>query len=580
MYKEILITRDEREGRAAVLEDGVLAEFLIARDKRQVGSIYKGKVMNVLPGMNAAFVDIGLERNAFLSADDAAADFEDDEESNKNRKKPRIEELVKVNEETIVQVVKDEIGNKGARITTYVTLPGRHVVLLPAASYIGVSRRLSSEQERTRLRELATKLKPDDMGIIVRTSCEGKTEEELKREIDYLKRSWDRVQKTAKRRKAPVCLHQELAMIDKIVRDILTADVDRVIIDNEDEYNKIIERLEVVAPAIVEKVHFYHHPQSLFEFYGIDQAIEEAIDQKVWLESGGYLIIDRTEALWVIDVNTGKFTGSNNLADTILKTNLEAVTEICRQLRLRDIGGIIIVDFIDMESAADRRRLLARLNEELDKDRTRTHMVGMTELGLVQLTRKREGKDLDLVVREECPYCEGRGRILSPKSLALRVRRSLLKQSIGEQYEAALVRLHPRVAMDFIGIDGRNLDNLAKQRNLQVFVQVDEDFHQEEYKITMGTVRDLKNKIKPITQGLKRRVYLDEAPGLDSRSALAVIEGHCVEVQGGADFIGQALEVRVSDTKGTLVKADLTQVKSRNNGGRARHDKRKSKSKS
>ncbi|MGE0495724.1 MAG: ribonuclease E/G [Vulcanimicrobiota bacterium] len=555
MYKEILITRDEREGRAAVLEDGVLSEFLIAREERQVGSVYKGRVANVLPGMNAAFVDVGLERNAFLCADDAAAHLGD--EAAASLKKPDIRDILRVNEEALVQVVKEAVGTKGARVTTYVTLPGRYLVLIPSANYVGVSRRVEDDQERVRLRAIAEKIQPEGMGVIVRTSSCGRPLEDLKRELDFLVRSWQRIQRNAKRRKAPCIVHQELALIDKILRDILTPDVSRLIIDNAEEHAKIVERLESTAPTMADKVFLYSDRLPLFEFHGIDQEIEKALDRKVWLESGGYLIIDRTEALWVIDVNTGKYTGKTSLADTILKTNLEAVTEICRQLRLRDIGGIIIIDFIDMESASDRRRLLSELVEELKKDRTRTHLVGMTELGLVQLTRKREGKDLDLVIREECPYCTGRGRIFSPGTVALRARREIIRQAADSKEEAMLVRLHPRVGIDLVGQDGEGIEALESQTGKLILVAVDEDFHQEDYSVSTGRRKDLSRSLRPLSKGRRERVYLEDGFGKDSRSALAVLDGNLIEVMGAGDKIGETLEVRVTDCEGVIARAEI-----------------------
>jgi ribonuclease G len=556
MFKEILITRDEREGRAAVLEDGVLSEFLIAREERQVGSIYKGRVANVLPGMNAAFVDLGLERNGFLCADDAAAHL--GEEASASLKTANIKDMIRVDQEVIVQVVKEAVGTKGARITTFVTMPGRYVVLLPSANYTGVSRRVEDEDERERLRKIAEGSKPEGMGIIVRTSAVGRSAEELEREMKFLARSWNRVQKTAKRRRAPAIVHQELALIDKIVRDILHSDVNRLVIDNAEEYAKVVERLEATAPKLVERVFLYSHNAPLFEFYGIDHEIEQALSRKVWLESGGYLIIDRTEALWAIDVNTGKYIGKTaSLADTILKTNLEAVREICRQLRLRDIGGIIIVDFIDMESASDRRRLLSAVVEELKKDRTRTHLVGMTELGLVQLTRKREGKDLDLVLREECPYCTGRGRLLSPRTVALRIRREILRKAASSQEEAVFVQMHPRVGKEFLGQDAEELVALEQLLNRPVYVKVSEDFHQEEYDVLLGRRKEMARKIEKLNMGEKAEVYLEEGFGSNNRSATAVMNGNLVEAVNLGDRIGDIVELRVSDIKAAVPKATL-----------------------
>jgi len=345
MYKEILIMRDSREGRAAVVEDGALTEILIAREERQVGSIYKARVANVLPGMNAAFVDIGSDRNAFLCADDAAMHL--GEEASERIGKLSIRDILRVNDETLVQVVKEAVGTKGARVTTFVTLPGRNMVLIPSANYVGVSRRVESESERVRLRAMADKLRPEGMGLIMRTAASGRTLEELQKETDFLFGQWEKIQRISRKRRAPAIIHQELALVDQILRDVLTPDCDRMLIDDAEEHSKVVEMLEETYPELVSKVHLYNDRRPLFEFHGIDAEVDKALKRKVWLESGGYLIIDHTEALWVVDVNTGKFTGKNSLADTILKTNLEACIEIARQLRLRDMGGIIIIDFIE-----------------------------------------------------------------------------------------------------------------------------------------------------------------------------------------------------------------------------------------
>ncbi|MBI3925820.1 MAG: Rne/Rng family ribonuclease [Armatimonadetes bacterium] len=557
MYKEILITRDEREGRAAVLEDGVLSELLIAREERQVGSIFKGRVANVLPGMNAAFVDIGLERNAFLCADDAVAHL-GEEASEHLKRELSIKDILRVNEEALVQVVKEAVGTKGARVTTYLTLPGRYLVLIPSAQYVGVSRRVEDESERIRLRNLVEKIRPEGMGLIVRTSSTGRTREDLERELDFLVRSWQKIQKMSRRRKAPACVHQELALVDKILRDVLTPDVDRLIIDNPEEYAKIIEVLEATAPGMVRRVHLYDDPRPLFDLHGIEQEIQQALARKVWLESGGYLIIDRTEALWVVDVNTGKYTGrTHNLADTILRTNLEAVEEICRQLRLRDIGGIIVIDFIDMESASDRRKLLTKLVEELKKDRTRTHLVGMTELGLVQLTRKREGKDLDLVLREDCPYCAGLGRVFSASTMALRVRREVLSLACDSQIEAILLRLNPAVAIEMVGREGAELEALEAETGKAILFRAEETFHREQFEVKTGRKKELTRSLQVLSKGRKERVLIFNTFSPESKSALAVIDGNLVEVLSAGDRVGQLARVRVVETNGVISKAEL-----------------------
>jgi ribonuclease G len=553
MYKEILITRDSREGRAAVVEDGALTEILIAREERQVGSIYKARVANVLPGMNAAFVDIGSDRNAFLCADDAAAHL--GEEASERLGKLSIRDILRVNDETLVQVVKEAVGTKGARVTTFVTLPGRNLVLIPNANYIGVSRRVDGETERIRLRQVAEKLRPEGMGLIVRTASSGRPQEELQKEVEFLHRQWEKIQKISKKRRAPAIIHQELALVDQILRDVLTPDFDRMLIDDAEEHSKVLEMLENTYPGLVSKVHFYNDRRPLFEFHGIDAEVDRALKRKVWLESGGYLIIDHTEALWVVDVNTGKYTGKTSLADTILKTNLEACVEIARQLRLRDMGGIIIIDFIDMESHADRRKVLNTLNEELKKDRTRTHLVGMTELGLVQLTRKREGKDLDLVLRTSCSHCNGVGRVFSPTSLAVKVHRDILKLAHEGRHEAILVRMHPRAALALLGSGGEHFDGLETEAGKTIFVQARPLFHVEHYEIKGGKTSELKERLRQVHKGQKVRVTLDA--GLGGDHALASVDGNLIEVMQGAERVGQEVEIRIIDTEKIVKRAEI-----------------------
>lgn len=543
MYKEILISIDDREGRAVVLEDGRPMEILIAREERQVGSIFKGRVSDVLPGMNAAFVDIGLERNAFLCANDAVAGLSEGENG---FTKPTIAEIVRPNQETLVQVVKEAIGTKGARITSYITLPGRYLVLFPSAQYVGVSRRISTEEERNRLRHIADELRPEGMGVVVRTAAEGHDRDELKMDLDYLVKVWNKVQTKAKTCHAPALVHQELDLVDKILRDLFTEEVDRLVIDNRQEYLNMRERLEHTAPELLDKVHLYTDTYPLFDMYKIEQEIDNALSRRVWLSSGGYLIVDRTEALWVIDVNTGKFIGKNNLAETILRTNLEACKEICRQLRLRDMAGIIIVDFIDMDSSEDQRKILETLGDELKKDRTRTHLVSMTELGLVQITRKREGKDLDGIMRDVCPICHGRGKVLSPKSVALRARRNLLREMSGVvKPEAAVVTLSPAAAYQFVGPNGVEVEQIARETNSVVIVQASDSIHPEHFNVTCAE-KAASLDFTPLACGQQARVLLLDGHISDnSNSALAIIDGCLVEVANASDRVGKEVVVRI-----------------------------------
>ena len=452
---------------------------------------------------------------------------------------------MRANQETLVQIVKEAIGTKGARITTYVSLPGRYMVLLPSAQYVGVSRRIPNDEERSRLRQIAEKYRPEGLGVIVRTAAEGRPEQELADDMAYLVKLWNQIGETAKRVHAPALVHQELPLVDKILRDILTSDTDRLVIDNAAECAKMKDRLATSAPALVDKVHLYTDRRPLFDFYEIEKAIDGALSRKVWLESGGYLIIDRTEALWVIDVNTGKFVGKSNLAETILRTNLEACKEICRQLRLRDMAGIIIIDFIDMDATDDQRKVLEYLGDELKKDRTRTHLVSMTELGLVQLTRKREGKDLEGVLRDTCPICHGRGKVFSAQTIAYRARREVLSELATRTPEMVRVTLAPQAALQFLGVDGEEAKILEKQLKVGLSVVADAAMHPEAIVVLLGTKADLDQQ-ETLTVGQQAKAILIDTGHDSTTSALAVVSGHLVEVRGGAERIGHECTVKIT----------------------------------
>ena len=467
MRKEIVVNVDHDETRVAVLEEGVLVELYIERtsNQRVVGAIYKGKVDNVLPGMEAAFVDVGLDRNAFLYVADAipAHEGDEDEAEVEAPKGASIKDLLKVGQELVLQVTKEPIGTKGARVSSHITLPGRYLVLMPTVDYIGISRRIGDEGERSRLRALAEKIKPAGMGLIVRTVAEGHEEQDLAADVKFLVRVWNKILSRARTTGAPAILHRDLGLVFRVVRDVLGPDTERLVVDSRHEHERILDLLDDISPDLKDRVTLFDaHDRSVFEIYGIETEIEKALRKRVWLRSGGYLVIDQAEALTVIDVNTGKYVGSTNLADTVLRTNLEAAREIARQLRLRDIGGIIIVDFIDMEVADHRQKVLAALNEALKGDRTKTNVLGITQLGLVEMTRKKVTYGLDDVLQKLCPYCEGKGKILSEETMAAKVRREIREILRHTDNEAILVEVHPSVAALLIGAGGVNLKELEK----------------------------------------------------------------------------------------------------------------------
>ncbi len=392
------------ETRVAVLESGELQEIFVGHHERRsiVGDIYKGRVQNVLPGMEAAFVNIGHNRNALLYAGDIFV--EDDRQKGRRD----ISKLLKVGQEVVVQVTKDPMGSKGARLTTYLSIPGRYLVLLPQMNTVGISHRLD-EEDRARLRKLVDEVRPKDVGIIVRTAAREAEAAELRKSLAYLNKVWRQVHRAAEKKRAPAILYQEPELEIKVIRDVLDGSFDRVLVDSHRSFRRIKQYLKMVAPDLADRVERYAHETPVFEALDINRQIRDALRREVPLPSGGSIVIDNTEALTAIDVNTGRYVGDKSLEETVLRTNIEAAAEVVRQLRLRDIGGIIIIDFIDMNEAKNRRAVLKALNQELEKDRTKTYVVELTKLGLVEMTRKNVSEGLVEVFGETCPVCHGRG---------------------------------------------------------------------------------------------------------------------------------------------------------------------------
>jgi ribonuclease G len=564
--KEILVTVDIDETRAAVREDGELVELFIERPvhQRVVGNIYKGKVENVLPGMQAAFVDLGLERNSFLYVDDAMpgrAEVEGEKVGKPPKGSLTIKDVVRPGQEIIVQVAKEPIGTKGARVTRHITLPGRYLVLMPHVDYVGVSRRITDERERERLKQAAARVKPAGAGLIVRTVAEGATEEELGRDVAFLLRLWERIQQRAATAPAPSLLHRDLGLVQRIVRDWLDDTVSQFIIDDREEYQRALDTLELHAPHLKDRVKLYTRTdQSLFDFYGVELEIDKALKRRVWLRSGGYIVIDQTEALTAIDVNTGKFVGTTNLADTVFKTNLEAAREIARQLRLRDIGGIIIIDFIDMEITEHRQKVLKTLEEELRKDRTRANVLGLTQLGLVELTRKKSRQNLDEALMRPCQYCDGRGKVLSEETMARRVRaeiRRILKQSTSE---ALLMEVHPTVAALLIGPGGANLRELENELGKTIYIRGNNEVHVQEWHLkVLGSRAEVEAHALPVKAGQQLEVRIDEAHVTNTNDGIARIDGYVVDVADAGHLVGKRVRVEIIKAFRTYAKGRLVE---------------------
>jgi ribonuclease G len=503
MEKEILISDDEYETRCAVLEDGVLTEIDIERknDEHTLNNTYKGRVENVLPGMQIAFVNIGLERHAFLHISDIIRDLDDDRSNEDSAKldlnrnstdspKPgrgysySISDLIHPNQEILVQVGKEPIGTKGPRVTTCVTLPGRYVVYLPTASNIGVSRRIESAEERQRLREIAEAIRADvEGGFIIRTSAEGKSEADFAAEIQYLVEQWKRIVKRAEDIPAPSLVHKEHSFIIRVIRDSFTSEVTQVVIDSKEQYQEAIDYLSSSGSELRSQVKLYNKSTPIFESYGIDKELKKALSEKIWLKCGGHLVIQQTEAMVSIDVNTGKFVGKKDPDNTILSANLEAVEEVVRQIRLRDLGGIIVIDFIDMDDPEHRRMVYKLLQQALDKDRARTNLLHISELGLVEMTRQRTRPSLATVLTESCPYCDGHGSVLSTDTIMIDLLRSIKKAHRKSRKRSLRVVANEQIVSHLLDDKASKLGQLEKSMNLQVRLQGDADIHLEDYQI-------------------------------------------------------------------------------------------------
>ncbi len=556
MDKKIIVNCNNRATRVAILEKGKLVELYIERplEHRIVGNLYKGIVANVLPGMQAAFVDIGLEKNAFLYVDDVYTDVHDDEKPPPSRS--AIEKLLKVGEEVVVQVVKEPFGSKGARVTGQITLPGRYLVLVPGADYIGVSRRIESQVEKERLRQEAGRIRPPEMGLIVRTVAEGADEQSLEQDLHFLMQLWHRVLARFQQKTAPAILYQDLALTCRIARDLFVEDFNSFLIDDEHEYEKVSEILDCFSPQLKKKVCYYNRSEPIFERYGVEKELEKALQGQVWLKSGGYLVFDETEALTVIDVNTGRYTGRRNLAETILKTNLEAAEEIARQIRLRDIGGIIIVDFIDMTIEEHRKKVLSKLNESIKQDRTKTYVLGLTSLGLVEMTRKKVRQDLAEVLQQHCPYCKGRGRVLTPLAASTRIESDLKKTLQKSPQEAFLVEMHHEVASIIIGTGGGNLKKMEEELGKHIFIRGAEDMHIEEYRvIAAGNLKDIEKLAFPVSQGDVMELFIEEPHSSAPGNGIARLHGYVINVAGAGEQVGRVVQAEITEVCRTFARA-------------------------
>ncbi|GAA0689485.1 ribonuclease G [Marinobacterium maritimum] len=442
MGEEILINFTPMETRVAVIENGMPQEIYVERAKRRgiVGNIYQGKVVRVLPGMQAAFVDIGLERAAFIHVDEVV----DQSMPTDQRNATSIAQVLREGQSLLVQVTKDPIGTKGARLTTHISIPSRYLVLMPGSTHIGVSQRIEDPQERDRLRGQMLDLMQDDSnspewGVILRTVAEGISEVELASDLQFLRRLWESIRNKIKQVKAPAIVYEDLPLNMRALRDMAHAGVERIRIDSRETFQRASEFVKALVPEIESKLEYYPGERPIFDMFNVEEEMQKALGRKVELKSGGYLIFDQTEAMTTVDVNTGAFVGHRNLEETIFKTNLEAATAIGRQLRLRNLGGIIIIDFIDMEDPDHQRQVLRTLERVLEKDHAKCKVTGVSELGLVEMTRKRTRESLEQVLCEPCSHCQGRGSLKTPETVCYEIFREILRQHRAYDTETYLV---------------------------------------------------------------------------------------------------------------------------------------------
>jgi ribonuclease G len=506
----LVINADGPETRVALVEDGLLAELYIERKQERgiAGNIYKGRVERVLPGMQAAFVNIGLEKSAYLHVSDvrgtpddlrrlvsageaqgraSAQDDDEDGEPSGPSGGARIEDLLREGQEIVVQVTKEPISTKGARATRYISLPGRHLVFMPTVEHVGISRRISSDKERRRLREIIDQMRPPGTGFIVRTVAENVPEKDLRADMDFLIKLWNEIVRRTQNSRCPALIYNDLDLLLRTVRDMFTPEVGKLIIDSRAEYDKIKKFIAAFMPDFTGQIDLYDGPEPIFDGYGIEIEIDRALERKVWLKSGGYLIVDEMEALTAIDVNTGRFVGKKNLEDTITQTNLEACREVAEQLRIRSLGGMIVVDFIDMDRASNRDRVTRAFNDHLRRDRSKAAVTRISELGLIEMTRKRTRESLLHALTEPCEHCEGKGYTKSRRTVAYELLRELRRQGNMIEGDTVLIEVHPDVAQVLATTDHGYLEDMEKRLQKRIIVKARGSFALEDFELRSPT---------------------------------------------------------------------------------------------
>jgi ribonuclease G len=518
MNKEMIIASNGHETRVAILEDDQLAEIFVERERNRgvVGNVYKGRVSKVLPGMQSSFIDLGLERDGFLYVSDVISNFDefdgaddeveakaqaaeggDKERGDKDREKSRdkgqpeakIEELLKEGQDVVVQVAKEPLGTKGARLTGHVTLPGRFLVFMPTVDHIGISRKIATREERTRLRGIVKEFRDQHHfggGVIIRTAAENRTKEDILADLNYFHKIWVEMRQKSEGRRAPAVIYQEPSLVNKLLRDLLTDDYTAIRIDDPKEHERILEFIGRIMPTLSSRVKLYDKDYPIFEEYGVQAELDKALRSKVWLKSGGSIVINQTEALVAIDVNTGRYVGkktAGRLEDTIIKTNLEAAKEIVRQIRLRDLGGIIVCDFIDMEEKKNRQKVFQAVEQELRKDRAPSKALQVSDFGLVIVTRKRVKQSLERVLTEPCPYCSGAGTIKSSSTVCYEILTEMKKLGPDLDGPGVLLRVNPDIARALKEEERGVLKDLKSLLGRDVIVKPDVHLHHEQFDV-------------------------------------------------------------------------------------------------
>ncbi len=506
MRKEIVINSAPHEIRIAILEDGDLVELLIeqADSRRIVGNIYKGIVSSVKPGLQAAFIDLGLEKAGFLHASDlvhSGTEPDEEEEIPEGRgrrgpsraaKIPDIGKSLKVGDEILVQVAKESIGTKGPRLTADLSLPGRYLVYMPKGRHVGVSRKIEDRRERVRLKQVLQKIRPDVGAFIIRTAASNVREDALTQDVRFLDDLWQGIRKKAGEGPAPALVHEDVGMVVGLIRDIFKEDVDQLTIDDKDDYNRLSNYLQTFAPQLRSRLKPYKGTLPIFDYYEIEPEIKKSLDRRVWMKKGGYLVIEQTEALVSIDVNTGRFTGKRNQEETIFQTNMLAAREVARQLRLRDFGGIIVIDFIDMDNEANKKRVLNELRSHLKRDRARTKVFAVSGLGLVEMSRQRVRPSLLSQLSDPCPYCIGTGKVLSLETMGSRIERLSQRIASATKERRFQIQANPTLALYLLEERAEQFRELCRTFDLEINVLDDPTLHVEEFRIiSLATERDL-----------------------------------------------------------------------------------------